>query len=95
MKIRLFCFFVIIALFSDCISAQEHIQVKAETAMKDWGKVIAITITNTSDKYIRIVNYPSPTNDNIRSYFYIRFLDGNGQTVTYYNNGVPLMRDFE
>ena len=71
---KLFCFFVIIALFADCISAQEHIQLKAEATMKDWGKVIAITITNTSDKDIRIVNYPSPTNDNIKSDFYIRFL---------------------
>ena len=94
MKIRLFCFFVIIALFSDCISAQEHIQVKAETAMKDWGKAIVITITNTSDNDIRIVYFPSLSN-NVKSYFTVRFLDGNGQIAVQNYRELPLWRDFE
>ena len=78
MKSRLFCFFVT-ALFVECIFAQEHIQVKAESAINSYGqKHFVFTFTNTSEKDIRIwVSAYHPSS----SKFSISFLDDNGQVV--------------
>ena len=93
MKTKLFCFLVA-ALFAACnISAQEHIQIKTESAVRNGGKFMDITITNTSDKNMRILFLPRGHNINIDgcSRFNLSLLDNNKHVVNNYI-AMPLAR---
>lgn len=90
MKIIFFNFFVL-SFWAECVPAQDHIQVKEESIIKDGKKNIAITITNTSDKEMQIwCRWPSQHS----SYFNIRFLDNNDQIV-FQRYELGLIRDYE
>ena len=90
MKAKLFCFLLAILLI-ECISAQEHIKVKAESAFIEEHKVITITLSNTTDKNMQIwVRAYS----NSSSHVDISFLDNHGEIVSK-RHDLALIRDYE